>query len=426
MATRPKNIELRTYQVGFGDCFLLTFKYAARDRHVLIDFGSMALPEGAAKGHMLKVAEQIRKDCGGQLDIVVATHRHTDHVSGFATNKAGKAPGNIIASCKPRMVVQPWTEDPRAAKNAKKAKNSAPVDIQALMAFTTSLDRMHGVASAAVDTARVLRRGVSNGDTLRQLTYLGQDNIKNRSAVENLMKMGPNHYVQCDDKLPVARLLPGVKVHILGPPSLEQDDRVDGITKQRAKDAAEFWHLQAAAGGLGVGNGRTLFPRFRSPSTPIDARWFAFRMRNLRADTMLSIVRVLDKQMNNTSLILLFEVGDKLLLFPGDAQIENWLFALKQKKFVNLLRRVNLYKVGHHGSLNATPKSLWKLFDHKGPARKPGRLKSVLSTLADVHGHEDSGTEVPRSKLVNALKDNSDLLTTESYKASEVSRVIPL
>ena len=24
-----------------------------------------------------------------------------------------------------------------------------------------------------------------------------------------------------------------------------------------------------------------------------------------------------------------------------------------------ILRRVELYKVGHHGSLNATPKSLW-------------------------------------------------------------------
>src|SRR3984885_8383923 len=53
------------------------------------------------------------------------------------------------------------------------------------------------------------------------------------------------------------------------------------------------------------------------------------------------------------------------LLFPGDAQIENWQFALQQNKYRSLLSSVNLYKVGHHGSRNATPKSLWKLFKNK-------------------------------------------------------------
>jgi len=28
----PDNIEIRTYQVGFGDCFMVTFKYADRTR----------------------------------------------------------------------------------------------------------------------------------------------------------------------------------------------------------------------------------------------------------------------------------------------------------------------------------------------------------------------------------------------------------
>jgi beta-lactamase superfamily II metal-dependent hydrolase len=41
-------------------------------------------------------------------------------------------------------------------------------------------------------------------------------------------------------------------------------------------------------------------------------------------------VTMLDKVMNNTSVILVFEVGNKKLLFPGDAQLENWLFALEQ------------------------------------------------------------------------------------------------
>ena len=135
---------------------------------------------------------------------------------------------------------------------------------------------------------------------------------------------------------------------------------------------------------------------------------------------MLSIVRMLDKAMNNTSLILLFRVGGKSLLFPGDAQIENWAYALDQAEKKPALKKklesVDLYKVGHHGSLNATPKSLWALFAHKGPRQQEHRLQTVVSTMAGKHGSARSGTEVPRSKLVDELKEHSDFFTTQSLK----------
>ena len=45
MAIKPVAVELRGYQVGFGDCFLLSFIYGENDkRHVLIDFGTTELP----------------------------------------------------------------------------------------------------------------------------------------------------------------------------------------------------------------------------------------------------------------------------------------------------------------------------------------------------------------------------------------------
>ena len=43
---KPISFRLRTYQVGFGDCFLLTFRYPptskgkSRDRHMLIDLAA--------------------------------------------------------------------------------------------------------------------------------------------------------------------------------------------------------------------------------------------------------------------------------------------------------------------------------------------------------------------------------------------------
>ena len=79
----------------------------------------------------------------------------------------------------------------------------------------------------------------------------------------------------------------------------------------------------------------------------------------MRGEQLLQIVRMLDQQMNNTSVILIFQVRKKLLLFPGDAQIENWEYALVRRSTKALLRNVDLYKVGHHGSRNATPKTLW-------------------------------------------------------------------
>ena len=102
MAKHPKSVEIRTYQVGFGDCFLLSFVYGEKDkRHVLIDFGTTGLPgrDGQADTHMPRIANHIKKVCDGDgLTAVVATHRHADHINGFGTDgKTGKS-GSIIAS----------------------------------------------------------------------------------------------------------------------------------------------------------------------------------------------------------------------------------------------------------------------------------------------------------------------------------------
>src|SRR5512143_380909 len=102
MPKGPKSVEIRTYQVGFGDCFLLSFVYGENDRrHILIDFGTTGLPGRTAKPsvHMPFVANHIKGVCGpAGLTAVVATHRHADHISGFGTDgKTGKS-GTIIAA----------------------------------------------------------------------------------------------------------------------------------------------------------------------------------------------------------------------------------------------------------------------------------------------------------------------------------------
>ena len=120
-------------------------------------------------------------------------------------------------------------------------------------------------------------------------------------------------------------------------------------------------------------------------------------MADRQVTSLQRIVRSLDDAMNNTSLLLLLDVAGQRLLFPGDAQIENWSFALSEPATTALLRDVTLYKVGHHGSRNGTPRSLVRLWQ-----QHPIRRTSVLSTLPGVHGKTE-GTQVPRTTLVEAL-----------------------
>src|ERR1043165_3672810 len=382
----PEHLSLRTYQVGFGDCFLLTFRYRPpdRDRHVLIDFGSTGSPKMYGSDLLNRVAEDIAKECEGKLVIVIATHRHRDHIDGFATRN-GTGPGDIIRTCQPEIVLQPWTEDPEAAINAKVPTQKLPPS----KAYVRALSSMQGF-SASVLTEIDFLDGKIGKTVRRELSFLGENNRQNASAVKNLKKMDKRKpmYLYFGAKVDTSALLPGVVLHLLGPPTIEQSDT---IYKQRARDEAEFWHFQATTSKTYVARRKSLFSGRMSRIRPPYTRWIIPKLQAGRGEQMLELVRMLDKAMNNTSLILLFEAGTKKFLFPGDAQIENWSYALdqakKHPKLRKLLEQVDFYKVGHHGSLNATPKSLWNLFKHRDRKKKKGRLQTVMSTMAEKHGN---------------------------------------
>ncbi len=149
MASQPTKVAIRTYQVGFGDCFLLSFQYnRAGEKHVLIDFGTTKLPPKAPKSRMMDIAADIRKRTGGNLHAVVATHRHQDHISGFATAK-GKGTGDVIKGLKPSYVVQPWTEDPNLAPDATGPGGKSTKKLTADHKHIASLAAMHDVARLA-------------------------------------------------------------------------------------------------------------------------------------------------------------------------------------------------------------------------------------------------------------------------------------
>jgi hypothetical protein len=429
----PERLRIRTYQVGFGDCFLLSFFYAGGDaRHILVDFGSTGLPPGTPSGHMLKVARNVAESCDGKLTAVVATHRHKDHISGFATKSKADGPdqsGDVIRALKPDLVLQPWTEDPNLQPNATGPATAAAAATAAhlpgLTGRTASLANMQKVADQAFALAR---SDALPAEVKGQIEFLGDDNgLANRSAIENLMTMGTNRYLHCGADSGLEALIPGVITHVLGPPTVVQDA---SIKKERSSDAHEFWQLRAMVGQGEVETGSSsessLFDKQFVESGgggeyPEQARWLVYHARKMRGDQMLGLVRMLDEAMNNTSLILVFDVGGKRFLFPGDAQIENWSYALKQEKYRTLLAGVDLYKVGHHGSRNATPKSLWELFAHRSKDQgSRDRLASLMSTMPGKHGDILHKSEVPRTTLKHELEAETDLFTTETLGSGDL------
>jgi hypothetical protein len=402
------------YQVGFGDCFLVSFEYDGpvppgqrTERHMLLDFGRNRTPHFG--GDLRQVAQSIKERTNGNLDVIVVSHRHEDHLSAFGQ----PAVARIIGECNPRLIVRSWTENPAADTNAGKP---------ALAADRRYLDGMHAARAFAAQLAS----GFSLDNTVagRRLMTTAETDVANKAAVDQLTTWGAAasaEYLHYGVPTSIGTFIPGVRFEVVGPP-LPSD--FGEIAKQIDDHPDEFWHLwrqrlpMALAGAASApadpsADGATRVGRVqragrRRAEAPGDVgpvQWLTDKIRHQQVTSLLRIVRWLDDVMNNTSVVLLIKAGDRRLLFPGDAQYESWKWATKASPRAKHNRRelaeLDLYKVGHHGSRNATPKaSLYKLW---APDQVPARpVLSLMSTREDVYGESDD-TDVPNPKLMTGL-----------------------
>lgn len=340
-----REIRVRMYDVGFGDAFLVTIPTAAGERRILFDCGSVEASK--VGGPMSGIVDRIIADAGGQpgteanIDLVVATHRHKDHVSGFAN-----ARWNTV---RVKEVWMPWTEHPTDPE-ARRIR-----DLQTKMAVGLSASLAKPARGLA--PAQLAERDISLGVVENALTLANDAAMKTLhsgfqgSPKRRFLPTPPTE--KSDGRQVETDALPGVRVHVLGPsrdPDVIRDmepgkgesylrlnaARQSGSAGSRAPFAAEFVHTRSPQKGSLTA----------SDKGEIDA---AGDMSDL------SVAAALDKAVNGTSLMLLLEVEGTFLLFPGDAQWGTWMAVLADPEWRDLLQRVSFYKIGHHASHNATP-----------------------------------------------------------------------
>jgi beta-lactamase superfamily II metal-dependent hydrolase len=380
------------YNTGFGDCFLLTFPASDRPRKVLIDCGKHTLSTTCPK--LTRIVDQLLVDisepAGPKVDVVVATHRHRDHVQGFSDERWQ----NVSVG----EVWMPWTEDP------SDAVARGICDRQSRRALRLQF----GLSAMAADTER---------DYL--LGYAG-NNLTNSVAM-NLLHEGfqgspPRRFLPVADetKSPFRTdLLPGVDIYVLGPPRdtnvMRQMDPPENESFIRA------WDIDSKKEGA-------------APSSPFTAKWFLSRAdyeqrinRNLADDLpvaseskicevlespSLELLTRLEEAVNATSLVLLFHIGNAWLLFPGDAQWGTWNTILNHPLHAKLLEKLSFYKVGHHGSHNATPISFVERYISD-------RVLAMIPC-----GKVDQWPMIPRAGLLTRLNEKKVM-----FARSDVSSV---
>lgn len=415
-------VRVRMYRQGLGDCFLLTFQRGGEQPfHMLIDCGVLKSSDDGPE-RIKKVVTNIKETVNDNLDLLVVTHEHWDHVSGFVQAQ------DVFKDIKVNNVWMAWTEDPenKLAQSIQEARTRQIAALSGAMqlvgvgmdddtpvanlydsmkfvldffgeAHEISLSGLNGVLGAAGSTGNNTRAAIDfvRRDSGWRTSYLKPGKVR---------------------KLPGVA---GVRIYVLGPPEnpaaiRRAESQKDGVLYELSRPSlVESFMVAVSPGALADTD-----PLFEELCYPFDQRFclspdevkavaekvqkgeavteeerkgtyvdffmkhFGFtksdklapEWRRINEDWLLGaseLALALDNATNNTSLALAIELVEsgKVLLFPADAQVGNWLswkdctWTLddeqedgkpKKIKIGSLLERTVLYKVGHHGSHNAT------------------------------------------------------------------------
>jgi hypothetical protein len=364
-STSGPRATIRVYRQGLGDCILVQLKRASRsDFKILIDCGVAVATQGAP-ATMRRVLDDVVRTTGGVIDVLAVTHEHWDHVSGFSQAE------DVLKRLEVGEVWVAWTEDETDE-------------------LANQLRKDHAEALAAVGAAAqvaAMAGGVDRAQGLLDvLGLLGAAGEKTKAAFAIAKSKGPSgqkpRYWRPTD-LPFQVPDSDIRIYALGPP--HDAKRI----RQTLPSTVHPETYELALGGRGtLPLGVTSALARLDDDVPFADRWMipieqargmpffqnhywgtigeGADWRRIDSDWLGvadDLALALQSATNNTSLVLAIELaGGDVLLFTGDAQVGNWL-SWQERKWPeihppvtgpDLLARTVFYKVGHHGSYNAT------------------------------------------------------------------------
>lgn len=378
-------VRIRHYCQGIGDCHLLRFPKADGGfLWILIDCGVHTMETGGS-ALMRQIVDNIAA-ITTHIDILVVTHEHWDHVSGF------KSAARQFEQITIGAVWMSWAENAEEplARDLDEFRGAA---MSALQDVGRQLDRAHGLNGQAAELRDRLPALLGF-----QFGAEGERVRAARDAAAAMVKPAKPIYLGPETPPITIPDVPNLRVYVLGPP---RDKAALGV-EVRASEmygvlGKQAWLLSGAlrnalddGGGpvgdpgapfdasVGAGLGDALsgqaggniaaFVR-RHYAGAADAQDDDMSWRRIDADWLAAGAELalrMDRGINNTSLVLAFELVDtgRVLLFPGDAQAGNWISWRNVEwtvdgnivKASELLARTVYLKVAHHGSHNATLK----------------------------------------------------------------------
>lgn len=432
-ALQPLDTREPVYGGLLGDCFLIRLIGKGVQSTILIDCGILT-GSAEATERMKAIARDIVETCNGRLDLLVVTHEHWDHLSGFshaqeillgqeAEAKGAGAAAEADGRTSERWlsvgkIWMAWTEnpdDPQGQAPALRQRFDRTGSTLAAVAERAGKDRQRmnlKDGQSIEDLAAFLGplgESESRGDAKLGLASAPFRRLQTREILDRLRQIATPEYLEPGQVIDTPGAV-SVRAFVLGPPRNEErlfKDRPSADPDKRETyfdmlmlDAATvhgYAHQDPLASPFGPRycrlksdgangfsapqlEGRETWPESQRDTVRwLRERYFgisgdsarneAQRRRRIDLDWLSaagSLALKLDSDTNNTSLVLAFEYGDgdarPIMLFAADAQVGNWLswhdqaYEADGQKVTaeNLLNRTRFYKVGHHGSHNAT------------------------------------------------------------------------
>ena len=379
-----EQLLVRMFDVGLGDCIYVRVPDKGKDVHILIDCGNKFSGINLLQDAITSLENELPKNSDGtrNLDLLVVTHPHEDHHKGFEPD--------IFKNLKIKNI---WLSpafcelDEKCKKDSKGSKG-----LRALQAMTqNSLSRMVEVSPAG-ETKEYLEDvllSLSKAEAFNELNR----NLPKRNGIKPKYVTADFKYDKDFTPQDVLRLFkePTTRIKILGPMS--------DIDKYYLSGNGQPLHLALGADeSADIQRGYPNLIMEMKPPRNISSQDFDLLRKGIQGNA-LAMASIVGHAVNNLSVVLLLEWKGNRLLFPGDAEWEgskieikpnggngswNVMWATQQQE---LSKPLNFLKVGHHGSVNATPWAkghpISQVLDHLLPVpkgKKKNKARAVVST----------------------------------------------